>query len=203
MLKPFQEVIGVELHEESARLAEKNLQRNLRQNSDKCQCPNFRILCQDMLTFDFSLVIRSGITTSGEYCTLSLRPPESVVIYLYEPLWTLPKAMAYDLYHSILSNAIYDPPSSVKEVYFVYLFAGMYGGEALSAFNTLISQLPTVLQLVYEGQYFGLFFGYSDNMYIYRATLSALSDTDRKSRRELQEANQLLTERKDKEVKVA
>lgn len=182
-MHPFQEVIGIELHKESARLAEENMKRNLELNADNCQCAFFRILCQDMQTFDFSHVVRSGITTTRQYYNLSLQPPESIVLYLYEPLWTLPKTVAHEMYFNVISNAIFDIPSSVQEVYFVYLFAGLYGGEALSSFQEMISLLPHALKLVFEDQYFGLFFGYSDNMYIYKASISSLSPADREHRK--------------------
>lgn len=183
MMQPFQDIVGVELHEGSAHLAEENMRRNLQKNANKCLCPNYRILCEDMLTFDFSTIVRTSITTAGQYCSLTLRPAESIVLYLYEPLWTLPKATAYEMYHSILSNALFDSPSEIKEIYFVYLFAGLYGGDALSAFNELILRLPKVINLVWEETYYGLFFGYSDKMYIYKATLSNISHTDRQKRK--------------------
>ena len=145
-----------------------------------------------MQTFDFSSIVRSNITTAGQYCSLALRPAEIVVLYLYEPLWTLSKSTAFEIYQTVLLNALYEVPSDIKEIYFVYLFAGMYGGDALSAFNAIKQQLPDVLELVCEETYFGLFFGYSDNLYIYKATLSHLSDADRLKRKESRESKAIV-----------
>jgi hypothetical protein len=167
MLQPFQQVIGIELHEESARLAQKNLEKLVIVNATKCECSKYRVLCQDMRNFDFSILGSNDKTV------------DSIVIYLYEPLWTMTKAEAHEVYFTIISNAILNTPSTtVKEVYFVYLFAGLYGGAALPAFTEIMKQLPHTVTLEYEEQYYGLFFGYSDNMYIYKASLTALTDDD-------------------------
>jgi hypothetical protein len=173
MQHPFQQIVGVELHQQSAQLAELNLQRHALSNAAKCQCLNFQVLCQDMQTFDFSL-------PSSTHTAVPAAAVKSIVLYMYEPLWTLPKAEAYQIYSSILSDAIYDSPSHVKEVYFVYLLGGTYGGDALTAIEEIKRQQPSAVQLAYEGKYYSLFFGYVENMYIYKTTLANLTDVGRK-----------------------
>lgn len=183
MRHPFVQVIGVELHPETARLAEENIKRSMQlteggqHSAGRPCCRNYRILCEDMLHFDFS-----SITSSSNLGSSGRGEVDSLVLFMYEPLWTLPKAEAHAMYHSVICNAIFDAPSCVKEVYFVYLFAGTYGGDALTAFRALSQEMPDTLQLVCEEEYFGLFFGYSDNMYIYRATLDTVSAEQREQR---------------------
>ena len=148
------------------------MKKNMINNSNTILCQDYEILHQDMLDFQFSKLFWTKST--NEQATNNL------ILYFYEPLWTLSKTIAHEIYRKILLNAIFDTPRSCKYIYFVYLYAGMYGGDALSVLEEIKGQYPLVVDLVEEALYKGLFFGYQDHMYIYKVSRSCISKADRK-----------------------
>ena len=142
---PFLEVIGVELDKASASLAETNVER-FKKKSKLLRCNNVQIICQDMITLEFSSLGRN---------LKKLNP--TIILYLYEPLWTLAKEDAILKYREILRNA----KSSGRKIIVMYFYAGVYSGDALPVFEEIGSTL------LFKEKYHSLFFGPPEDLYIY------------------------------------
>jgi len=148
------QVIGVELDMASASLAESNVERF--KKSKLLRCNNYRILCQDMIDLEFSSI---G-STENKNCNMmkKLNPIlPTIILYLYEPLWTLAKEDAILKYREILRNA----KSSGRKIIVMYFYAGVYSGDALPVFEELGSTL------LFKEKYHSLFFGPPEDLYIY------------------------------------
>lgn len=144
---PFLEVVGVELDETSASLAQKHVDKF--RKSSLLRCTNVKILCKDMSNLEFSSI---GCTETNK---LNVLP--AIILYMYEPLWTLAKEDAIHIYRKILKNA----KSSGRKVIVMYFFAGIYSGDATPVFQELGSVL------LYKEKYHSLFFGPAEDLYIY------------------------------------
>ena len=141
MTRPFAEVKGVELHEGTAAIAQHNVDRFLAARRDTLvRCETFQVLCADMSDFDF------------KSCT-----GPAVVLYLYEPLWTLGATDAHQIYERILRNAA----RSGKRVMVAYFFCGLYSGNALPALFALGAEE------MYRGKYSALEFGSHNDLYLF------------------------------------
>jgi len=150
---PFLEVIGVELDVASASLAETNVERF--KKSKLLRCKNVKILCQDMINLEFSSI---GCTEIKNCNMKRLNPIlPTIILYLYEPLWTLAKEDAILKYREILRNA----KSSGRKIIVMYFYAGVYSGDALPVFEELGSTL------LFKEKYHSLFFGPPEDLYIY------------------------------------
>jgi len=148
---PFLQVIGVELDKACASLAETNI-KSFKQKSKLLRCNDVTILCQDMATLKFSSI---GCTEAKVKKLSPILP--TIVLYMYEPLWTLAKDDAIIKYQEILRNA----KSSGRKIMVMYFYAGLYSGDALPVFEELGSTL------LYKEKYHSLFFGPPQDLYIY------------------------------------
>jgi hypothetical protein len=82
---------------------------------------------------------------------------------MYEPLWTLSKTDAHEIYKRILYNIKEQKTKFKKKVYVVYYYSGVYNGDALKS----LSEVGT--SLIYQSKYSSLFFGDEDDtVYIYK-----------------------------------
>src|SRR4051794_25255887 len=92
-----------------------------------CQCENVEIICCDMLHFDFESVTPTDTTTNHQTAareetdnrlidatqqirntstsTSTSSVASTIVLYMYEPLWTLNKQQAHEIYSTILQTA--------------------------------------------------------------------------------------------------
>ena len=137
---PFKSVIGVEMDNTTATLAQKNI--DIFKNKSKLlQCKDVKILSQDMSGFEFSSIGRM----------------ETIVLYMYEPLWTLAKQDALIIYRRILKKA----KESHRKIIVFYYYAGVYSGDAIPVFEELGSKL------LFQESYHSLFFGPSEDLYVY------------------------------------
>jgi hypothetical protein len=83
---------------------------------------------------------------------------------MYEPLWTLSKTDAHEIYKRILYNIKEQKTKFKKKVYVVYYYVGLYNGDATR------SLLEMDAKLLYQSKYSSLFFGAEDEnskMFIY------------------------------------
>jgi hypothetical protein len=142
---PFSQVIGVELDKTSATIAEKNIVSFIKKKSNLIQCNDFQILNQDMSTIEFSSI----------GCMKSELP--TIILYMYEPLWTLAKEDAFLIYRRIMRKA----KASGRKIIVIYFFAGVYSGDALPVFEELGSTL------LFKDAYCSLFFGPPEDLYVY------------------------------------
>lgn len=137
MTKPLGRIVGVDLHEGSTIMAKTNTQRFATHHAVKCS--DVSIFCQDMLSFN-------------EYPDANM-----TILFMYEPLWTIPKPTAHPIYKAILEKA----KEKCHNLIIAYFFAGLYDGDCLPALEEVGAKL------VYEEKYEGLFFGANDHLYIY------------------------------------
>ena len=149
---PFLQVIGVELDEKSADIAQNNVD-SFKKKSKLLRCADVKILCQDMCNLEFSSI---GTETKDNKKKLNSSLP-TIILYLYEPLWTLAKEDAILKYREILRNA----KLSGRKIIVMYFYAGVYSGDALPVFKELGSTL------LYQQKYHSLFFGPPEDLYIY------------------------------------
>ena len=146
---PFQKVIGVELDKTSASIAQTNIDTFFNKKSKLTRCADVSILCQDMSIFEFSSI---GCTTAKNSSHLPV-----IIFYMYEPLWTLKKEDALEIYRSILNKA----KKIGRKIIVMYFYAGVYSGDALPVFQELQSKL------LFKEKYHSLFFGPAEDLYIY------------------------------------
>lgn len=154
MTKPFQRIVGVELNAHCAALALQNAETFAASTHRKVaiRCPNVTVHCMDMSDFDYSSLLGSttnskhgtnGTTTSVATINGSLisskasNEPPTIVLYMYEPLWTLRKADAHLIYTRILRRA----QQCGHPVLVAYFYCGVYNGDALPALQGLGAEL--------------------------------------------------------------
>jgi hypothetical protein len=91
-----------------------------------------------------------------------VRPPHrsSIVLFMYEPLWTVSKSIAVGIYRKVLSNIL----QNCSVLYVVYYFAGKYNGDALPAINSLPHEV------LFSTKYPSLFFGTHEDMFVFKIT---------------------------------
>ena len=142
MTKPFSGIVGIDLHERSTQLARVNVQRFIESSSDKLKCTDVTVHHQDMVTFD-------------QY---PQSKAQTTILFMYEPLWTVPKLQAHEIYKRVISQA----RSYCTQLFIAYFYAGRYDGDALSAIHELRGE-----QLYCE-KYYSLFFEAPENLYIYK-----------------------------------
>ncbi len=143
MTQPFNAVVGVELDRTSCHLAEKNIYdfRVSSTRSVPIKCNNDSVLHQDMSDFDYFPYSK-----------------QTIVLYMYEPLWTIRKPIAHEIYTRILKRA---KQSGVK-VIVAYFYAGWYNGDALPALRALDGVLLD------KFEFDSLNFGSSETCYLYQ-----------------------------------
>ncbi len=127
MTQPFHNILGVDLDSHSCRLAEENIAKFLSSNTRHVpvQCEKVTIIAKDMAAYAFDHI-------PGDVNT--------IVMYMYEPLWTVPKPRAHQIYLDILTRAAMIPG---KRVIVAYFYAGWFNGDALPAFRELNAELLT------------------------------------------------------------
>jgi len=62
------------------------------------------------------------------------------VLCMYDPLWTVPKAEAHNIYLRVLANAQKLKTQQQKKVIVAYFYAGWYNGDALPALKEVGAQ---------------------------------------------------------------
>ena len=142
MTKPFSGIVGIDLHERSTQLARVNVQRFIESSSDKLKCTDVTVHHQDMVTFD-------------QY---PQSKAQTTILFMYEPLWTVPKHQAHNTYLQVLMQA----KKLNQRVFIAYCYVGRYNGDALPALALINAEL------LYRAQYSSLFFGEPNDMYIYK-----------------------------------
>ena len=154
--QPFSEVIGVELDAKSCELAEKNLNRFMisQQSSSLIQTSNVTLLCEDMVRFEFKNRFKSVCTETQSNCIAK----PTILLYMYEPLWTLNKNVAHRLYMEILTKA----RASGHCIIVAYFDCGLFSGNALSAL------IEIGAEQLHCSRTYSLEFGTDGHMWIYR-----------------------------------
>lgn len=141
MTKPLRSVVGVDSHEISTIIAQKNIDR-FKENDAKVKCTKVSVICEDMINFQGYPDHEGSVT----------------ILYMYEPLWTVPKSQAYQIYQKVLSQA----GKQSRKLYVVYFYAGRYDGDCLPALAECDSCL------LYKEKYTSLFFEpNAEDVYIY------------------------------------
>lgn len=141
MMKPLRAVIGVDLHKKSTVLAKRNVHAFAEHNGSIVKCRNVTVSCEDMATF-------TNYPTDG-----------ATILYMYEPLWTVPKLLAHCIYKKVLTQA---RKASSGRLVVAYFYAGRYDGDCLPAL------LEMNAELLYQEKYISLFFEtLPENLYLY------------------------------------
>ena len=104
MTKPLKSIVGVDLHQGSTTIAHKNVAK-FKENNVEVKCSNVAIFHCNMLEFD-------------EYP----KNEGTTILYMYEPLWTVPKANANVIYKQVLEKA----KKGSKRLLVAYFFAGRF-----------------------------------------------------------------------------
>ena len=138
MKLPLKAIVGVDMHQRSTELARAHTDRCMSATQTKCR--NVDIVCADMLDYTFE-------------------PSERIILFMYEPLWTLPRERAHATYKSVLEHA---RRSVSKELLVAYFYAGRYCGDALPALAEMKAEK------CHQSKYFSLFFGSHEDFYIFR-----------------------------------
>eukprot|EP01032_Pedospumella_encystans_P014262 gene14262-16394_t len=146
MTQPFHSILGVDLDACSCKLAEMNISkfRDSPQRLVPIQCAKVDVLAQDMAEFRFTHISRDLNT---------------IVLYMYEPLWAIPKPRAHQIYLDILTRAA---KISGKRVLVAYFYAGWFNGDALPALREINAKYLT------DFPFDTLDFGSSATCYIYQ-----------------------------------
>eukprot|EP01031_Cornospumella_fuschlensis_P032305 gene32305-39068_t len=142
MQKPFKSIVGVELDSQTAIFAEKNIQRF--RVDQQTEVKSSRVSVRNMDMVEYKLPAEAKTST--------------VVLFMYEPLWTMSKAQAFPIYQKIFQSMA----AGSGELYVVYFFAGKYTGDATYALQEL--HWESVAKMKYPS----LFFGANEDMMIYR-----------------------------------
>ena len=145
LMYPFFKVIGVELDKTSASIADANITSFKKNKPNLVCCKDVQILNQDMSSLEFSSIGSRGVKLP------------TVILYMYEPLWTIAKEDAIHIYRNILTKA----KESRRKIIVVYFYSGRYAGDALPVFEELGSTL------LFKAPYQTLFFGEFEDLYIY------------------------------------
>ncbi|RYH18092.1 class I SAM-dependent methyltransferase [archaeon] len=142
MQKPFKSIVGVEIDGQTAILAEKNIKKFMKDQQDEVKCNRVSIRNADMVEYKLPAEAKNS----------------AVVLFMYEPLWTMSKAQAFPIYQKVFQSMA----ANSGELYVVYFFAGKYTGDATFALKELNWE-----NLVNE-KYPSLFFGANEYMMVYR-----------------------------------
>jgi hypothetical protein len=146
--KPFQALFGVELDEKTADFARENIEKFQKQHSSNRNAanqPEIVVENEDMVNFQVPEYYQDN----------------SIVLFLYEPLWTISKADADKIYHKVFRNL---KKSAKKEIIVVYFAANKFTGDALPALSSL------GFETISSERYPSLFFGASDEMTLFKWT---------------------------------
>ncbi len=159
MTQPFKQVVGVELNSKTADIARKNVTKFHTQASGTLPvlCSDAHVECKDMADFDFETV---GCDPEQSTDPDAQQHPDIkplIVLYMYEPLWTIAKPDARVIYERILSKAV----ATDRRLIVMYFFAGNYCGDALP----VLEQLDFTLR--HKEKYASLFFGAPEDLYVY------------------------------------
>ena len=139
MTQPLEAIVGVDLHQASTEFAAANV-RAFRGNA-KVKCANVAVIHADMLDYSFA-------------------PCTNMVLFMYEPLWSVPFAKANDIYKTVLLAA---KAACSESLTVVYCFVGHYDGNAIAALES--GEVGGVL-LSFQ-PYASLHFGVRNNMFLY------------------------------------
>lgn len=162
MTQPFQHVIGIELDKHSSDVATGNVIKfkSSPEGAKLSKCDNVSIACSDMQDFDFKTVSTPALTTvcSTNPGPTSVAEHASIVLYLYEPLWTLSQSQAHAIYTKVLTNA----RESKQDILVAYFDCGLFSGNALAALTSIGATL------IHKSKAYSLEFGTDGHMWIYR-----------------------------------
>lgn len=163
MTQPFKKVIGVELNERSAKLGQYNLRhfQESKQTRIPIKCTDASIIQMDMNEFNFTNYLQDKDNTSNSKTTkpTTKNPPlPTLLLYMYEPLWTLPKDSAHHIYHRILTKT----SKCGTTVLLAYFHCGIYSGDALPALEGLHAEL------LQHWRYDSLNFGAGGEFFLYK-----------------------------------
>ena len=160
MTQPFQHVIGIELDKHSSEVATDNVIKfkNSSQGVKLSKCYNVSIACSDMQDFVFKTVSTPTLTTLFSSNPSPAHHVSSIVLYLYEPLWTLSQSQAHAIYTKVLINA----RESKQDVLVAYFDCGLFSGNALESLTSIGASL------IHKSKAYSLEFGTDGHMWIYR-----------------------------------
>lgn len=119
--RPLKAVIGVEIDKNTAMQCTANINRFRDEQKEVVRCGDTRVLNMDMMEFSVPKEFKNS----------------TVILYMYEPLWTFSKEKAHPIYRNILRNMF----QKSKELFVVYFFAGKYTGDAMGVFGELQPQV--------------------------------------------------------------
>jgi len=140
MTIPLKGIVGVDLHKKSVEFAVSNTSAFGTQSH--AACTNVEVHCADMLGFQ-------------------LPQCNQMVLFMYEPLWTVPFAEAHDIYQGVLIAA---KQKCSGTLIVAYVFAGHYGGNALDA----LKSAAVGGELISKHPYSSLHFGVQDHVFYYK-----------------------------------
>lgn len=156
MTKPFQKIIGVELHARSASLARLNVDKFLFRavhRSVPVQCEDVTVETMNMCSFDFR-----GLYWKYNANALDSDPLPTIVLHVDEPLWNVPKADAHPIYRRVFANV----KASKLPVLVAYFYCGIYNGDALPALEEMGAEL------LYQCDCDSLNFSAADKFFLYK-----------------------------------
>ncbi len=153
--RPLKCIVGVELNSMTAKICSGNIERCLKEQDGALRCKNIVVKNVDMINF--------RLDATGLNSSLDSSPPlASVILFMYEPLWTISKLDANAIYRKVLRNLKASCSSMNATLYIAYFFAGKFSGDALPALHEMHGELLEM------ENYPSLFFGADDNMFVYK-----------------------------------
>lgn len=182
MTKPFHTIVGVELDAKCAELARENIaffSAPRQQRSVAIRGPSATVRTMDMSDFDYNTLRHMSQDGDGDgdakACAMEsteekasakdhsnvdtgTEEKHTIVLYMYEPLWTIRKADAHVIYSRILHSA----QQSGYPVLVAYFYCGMYNGDALPALAELGAHL------LFTCKYDSLNFGTESDFLLYK-----------------------------------
>jgi SAM-dependent methyltransferase len=181
MTHPFRRVIGVELDGPTSELGCKNVKKFASgPQAAMIRCADVRVEHVDMADFDFAAASRADTGTADDdlgriadampsmdsmLSQESMVGAKTLVLYMYEPLWTLAWPDAHEIYLRILGRAQQQAEEAATcEVLVVYFYCGDFTGNALPALAELGAPC------MHRAKYWSLEFGVGGDMYVYRLT---------------------------------
>jgi SAM-dependent methyltransferase len=119
--QPFARIMGVEIDQRTAALAQSNVEHVL-----KSRCRSLPVLCTNATIAHLDM-------SDFNFAPLNGLAGNSILLFMYEPLWTICKSEAHVIYHRVLAAA----QKCERPVYVVYYYEGIWNGDALPALAIL------------------------------------------------------------------
>jgi hypothetical protein len=154
--RPFKCIIGVELNAQTAKFCSNNVARCTRELAHVVRCKSIVVENMDMINFRLHQDSASNGSAS-QYPNAS-----NVILFMYEPLWTISKVDANVIYRKVFRNMKASCVAMNSKLFVAYFFAGKYSGDAMPALQEMKAEL------IHSESYPSLFFGGNEKMYLYQ-----------------------------------